>query len=316
MTTKANYATAAETLDAWRDDLLCGKAPVFYPVGAGELGRLELGPSLVVLFGGAPGSGKTALTMQLTCDALTLTPTLRALVCNVEMSPAVLLDRTLARLAGIPLDLIRYRRLTAEHGARLDAGLAAMEGFADRLGFLKPPFDLANAAAAADAHGAGLLLFDYAQRIRPPGEHADRRNSVNALMDYLRQFADAGTAVLVVAAVGRTKDDKGRSSYASDGLNLASFRESSELEFGADSAYLLAPDKTDAELVTLRCLKNRHGDTQGLPLHFDKQHQAFRPLDAPAAAAPDGKLTARLRGLWDQAGTAGDEPNRGTDGEF
>ena len=51
-------------------------------------------------------------------------------------------------------------------------------------------------------------------------------------MDFLRQFADAGTAVMVISAIGRTKDSKGRSSYAGEGLNLASFRESSELEFG------------------------------------------------------------------------------------
>ena len=252
--------------------------------------------------------------MQAVCDALRLTPTLRAIICNIEMPLRILLDRTLARLAGVDLNAIRYRRLDASHGSRIDAGLAAMEGFTDRLAFVKPPFTLENVAAAADAFDAGLILLDYAQRIQPPGEHGDRRNSVNALMDYLRQFADAGTAVLVVAAVGRTKDAKGRSSYDADGLNLASFRESSELEFGADSAYILAPDPKDAATVTLRCLKNRHGATQDLPLFFDKPHQAFRPLDATAATPePDGKLTARLRSLWDAAGTA-DEDRGGDDG--
>lgn len=308
--TKPSYQTAADAFDVWRDDLLTGTPPTFYPIGDGPLAEIEIGPGLVVLFGGAPGAGKTAFTMQAVCDALTLSPSLRCLVCNVEMPPSVLLDRTLARLAGVELNAIRYRRLDASHGSRIDAGLAAMEGFADRLAFVKPPFTLENVAAAADAFDAGLILLDYAQRIQPPGEHGDRRNSVNALMDYLRQFADAGTAVLVVAAVGRTKDAKGRSSYDADGLNLASFRESSELEFGADSAYILAPDPKDAGTVTLRCLKNRHGSTDDLLLNFDGAHQAFRPLDATAAAPPpDGKLTARLRSLWDAAGTADDEPD-------
>ncbi|MCQ8205440.1 hypothetical protein NP569_24435, partial [Vibrio parahaemolyticus] len=36
------------------------------------------------------------------------------------------------------------------------------------------------------------------------------------------EFADAGVAVVVVSAVGRTKDGKGRSTYAGEGLNLAS----------------------------------------------------------------------------------------------
>jgi replicative DNA helicase len=318
-TTKLNYQTAADIFDDWRDDLLCGTPPTFYPIGEGAFSQIEVGPGIVNLFGGAPGSGKTAFTMQAVCDALRLTPGLKALVANVEMTPRVLLDRTLARLAGIDLTLIRYRRLDASHGTRLDAGLATLESFADRLAFLGPPFTLDGVAAAADAFDAKLLLLDYAQRFEPPGEHADKRNSVNRLMDFLRMFADAGLAVLVVAAVARTKDAKGRSSYDPDGLGLASFRESSELEFGSDSVFMLAPDGKDAGRVVLRCLKNRHGSTQDLPLRFDKRRQAFTPLDAAAEttatkAKPDGKLQAELRSLWNGTATAADE--EGDDHEF
>ncbi len=81
---------------------------------------------------------------------------------------------------------------------------------AERMAFVRPPFDLANVAASADDFHADLLLLDYIQRIPPPGNHADKRVAVNATMDYLRQFADAGDcAVLVLAAVGRTKDKQG-----------------------------------------------------------------------------------------------------------
>src|SRR5205823_2982552 len=111
---------------------------------------------------------------------------------------------------------------------RIDAALATLEPLAERLCFVRPPFDLDNIAATADAFGAELLLLDYLQRIRPPGEHGDKRGSVDAMMDYLRRFADAGVAVIAVAAVGRTKDRKGRSSYDTDGLGLASFKESGE----------------------------------------------------------------------------------------
>ena len=40
-----------------------------------------------------------------------------------------------------------------------------------------------------------------------------------------------------------------RNSYEGDALNLASFRESSELEFGADDAFILAPDVNAGELA-------------------------------------------------------------------
>jgi replicative DNA helicase len=307
-----NHATAADLFDQWRDDLLTGTPPTLYPVGSGALARVELGPGLVTLLGGPPGAGKTALAMQLAVDGLRLTPSLRLLTCNVEMPPRVLLDRQLARLSGIDAELIRLRRLDASHADRLDQGLATLERLADRLCFVRPPFDLANVAAAADAFRADALLLDYIQRIRPPGEHGDRRGSVDATMDYLRKFADAGVAVVVVAAVARQKDTKGRSSYAGDALTLASFRESSELEFGADDAYILAPDGKDAERVTLRHLKARHTEPRDIVLRFDRCRQSFAPdfTGTPNTGTEAGRMQAAIRELWDRAGTAGDEDFR------
>ena len=305
----ANYNAASDLFDRWRDELLTGTPPVRYPVGSGLLERIEIGPGLVTLFGGPPGAGKTAFIMQSIVDALRLTPTLRALVCNVEMSPSVLLDRQLARLSGIDAETIRRRQLDASHAERLDQGLATLEGIAERLCFVRPPFDLANVAAAADAFRADLIVLDYIQRIRPPGEHGDRRGSVDAAMDYLRQFADAGVAVLVVAAVARQKDTKGRSSYAGDALTLASFRESSELEFGADDAFILAPDAKDAERVTLKHLKARHSEPRDIVLRFNRRHQSFTPdfTGTPNTKTEAGRLQAAIRDLWENAATAEDE---------
>ena len=290
----ANYQTAANMFKGWREDVLTGKPPTLYPVGSGELARIEVGPKLVTLIGGAPGAGKTAFTMQCAVDALRLTESLRVLVCNIEMPPAVLLDRQLARLSGIDAATIRYRKLTGSHADRLDQALNTLELVAERLCFVRPPFDLANVAAAADAFKAGLLVLDYIQRIPPPGAYGDRRGSVDATMNYLRQFADAGVGVVVVAAVARQKDNRGRSSYAGDSLSLASFRESSELEFGADDAFILSPDTKEAHLVQLRHLKARHTEPRDLTLHFDRKRQ------------PGGKLQSALVSFWDQTDPAAD----------
>jgi len=303
---KAKYTTAADAFDQWRNDVLTGETPTLFPMGSGELGQLEIGPGLVMLIGGAPGVGKTAFTTQALVDALRLTPTLRGLVCNVEMAPAVLLDRQLARLSGIDGGTIRHRRVAREHADRLDQGLCTLEAVADRLAFVRAPFDLENVAAAADAFRADVLLLDYIQRIPPPGDHGDKRAAVNATMDYLRKFADAGVAVLVVAAVGRTRDSKGRSTYSGDGLNLASFRESSELEFGADDAFILVPDEKTPERVTLRHLKSRHGETRDLTLHFHGACQRFSSPDN--TWNPDGpaKPPAAVQRLWSSTPPAAD----------
>src|SRR5262249_57566382 len=123
-----------------------------------------------------------------------------------------------------------------------ERGREIRDGEAGRVDVVGMPFDLANVAESADAFAASLIVIDYIQRVAAPGEHGDRRGAVDATMSFLRQFADAGTALVVVSAVGRSKDSKGRSSYG-EGLNLASFRESSELEFGADDAFILVPDE-------------------------------------------------------------------------
>lgn len=311
MNRKASFTTAADAFDRWRDDVLTGEPPVLWPVGAGELARLELGPGLVTLTGGAPGAGKTAFTMQLVTDALRLTPTLRALVCNIEMPAAVLLDRQLSRLSGVDLSTIRHRRFTAAHAERIDQGLHTLEAIAERLAFCRPPFDLANVAASADAFRADLLVLDYIQRIPPPGDHGDKRGAVDATMSYLRQFADTGVAVLVVSSVARGKDARGRSTYSGDALSLASFRESSELEFGGDDAFILAPDsKPGSHRVTLRHLKARHGECRDLELRFDRRHQSFTGQGAEPPEQPKGKLQAALTAAWDKTPPAGEEADQ------
>jgi len=304
----ANYQTASDVFDQWRDDVFTGDPPILYPVGSGELARIEVGPNLVTLIGGAPGAGKTAFTMQCAVDALRLTHSLRVLVCNVEMPSTVLLDRQLARLSGIDATTVRYRKLDGSHAQRADQAMNTLEHIAERLCFVRPPFNLDNVAASADDFDADLLVLDYIQRISPPGEHADRRGAINATMGFLRQFADAGVGIVVVAAVARQKDHHGRSSYAGNALSLASYRESSELEFGADDAFILTPDQKNAELVTLRHLKARHTEPRDIALRFDRRRQAFTPVGTTTSKPkPDGKLQSSLVDLWDRTKPAADD---------
>jgi replicative DNA helicase len=281
----AQYLVGDSLFGTWRESVLTGEAPVTYPHG---LPVPELSPGSVTLVGGAPGAGKTALVMQSVVEALRHTATLRALVANCEMSPAALLDRLLARLSGIPAEAIRHRRFAAEHADRLDTGLATVETFANRLAILRPPFDLENVAFAADAHQAELIVIDYIQRFSCPGGDCDARARLNRTMDYLRKFADAGCAVVVLSAIGRSKDDRGRATYS--GAGLASFRESSELEFGADDAFVLAPvDDGNPDVVRLAHLKCRHGAQRTVDLHFDRAHQSFTLLGEATPTRARGK---------------------------
>ena len=124
----AKFITASDAFANWKNDLLSGKSPTFFRIAdQGPLSKLEIGPKLVTLFGGSPMAGKTAFVCQAIVDAMRLDEDLRAVVCNVEMGPDVLLDRQLARLSGVPLGNIRYRNLGSEHADRVAIGLEAIE---------------------------------------------------------------------------------------------------------------------------------------------------------------------------------------------
>jgi len=294
------FTPATDMFAGWGDDLRSGKPPTLYPVAepGNALAQIEIGPGQVTLFGGPPGVGKTAFVMQLVVDAIRLTPTTRVLVANVEMSPTALLDRQLARLSGIDLGTIRHRKLKPEHATRMTLGMDTLAGIIPRLAFVRLPYTMENVAVSADAFGTDILVLDYIQRFSPPGEHAHRKSAVDAVMEYARGFAEAGVAVVVVAAVGRQRDDKGRSGYG--GLNLASFRESSELEYGADNAFLLVRDDSPnaSGAITLKHVKSRHGEPRDIPLRFTGAVQRFDPADDHAG----GKMAAAVRGVWGQHG--------------
>lgn len=292
-TTAARYVTGEGLFAGWRDDVLTGKGPVVF---SHSLPSPEIVQGQVVLLGGAPGAGKTALVMQAVVEALRANDALRVLVCNVEMSPEALMNRQLARLSGVNARTIRHRRFTDEHIPRIDAGLATIESFVERLSFLEPPYDLENVAHAADAHRADVIVLDYLQRFQPPGNHTDTRLRANATMDMIRQFASAGCTVVVLAAVGRSRDNAGRSTYAVSAMSLASFRDSSELEFGADDAYLLGRvDEADPSVVRLEHVKARHDEMTSRNLRFDGGTQSFTLLDSAALPPPMPSTSRRPR---------------------
>ena len=159
-----------------------------------------------------------------------------------------------------------------------------------------------------------MILLDYIQRIGTPGEHGDRRGAVDA---------DDGLSPAIRRRRGcdhrrrrprSLEGRKGRSSYT-DGLSLASFRETSELEYGADDAFILAPaddarsEGESSSRVVLKHLKSRHGETKDIALTFDGKHQRFTPAEPaePTARADSGKLQAALRALWDKTRPAQDD---------
>jgi replicative DNA helicase len=297
--------SGADLFAAWQVAVFDDKPPPTWKVGA-AFDHVEVGPGRIVLIGGAPGAGKTCLIMQMVFDALILDPALRAVVANVEMSPSRLLDRQLARLSGVPLTAIRRRQVVLDDYGKLRNGITRIGQVVPRLGFVKAPYTLDRVAEAADDHAADLIVLDYLQRFTTPGKFTGMREKINAVMDIARRTADAGIGILAAAALTRSRDGKGRSSYDGRHLSLASFRESSELEYGADDAFLLYPADEGADpadpirLMRLNHAKSRDGETKDVILKFHRRFQAFEDAGCwnVPVKGPSPSPASRARGTW------------------
>jgi replicative DNA helicase len=268
------YTTGADLFGSWFADAERAEPPVRFALPV-PFAPLDIRPGRLILLGGAPGGGKTAALLQIGIDLLRQNEAARLLLGNVEMHPGLLVERIVSRLSGVPLTAIADRTLTADQLDRVRAAVAALNPIAGRLAFLHAPFALEHVAAAGTAFNANVLILDYIQRFTVGDSSKDRREQLETAATVLRRFCDAGAAVLVASAVARQKH-AGGSSYK--GLNLASFRGSSELEYGTDSAYLLVPG--EGGIVTLQCEKNRYGAVADIPTAFDPTTQTFTPAPA------------------------------------
>ncbi|QDV55483.1 DnaB-like helicase C-terminal domain-containing protein [Rosistilla oblonga] len=264
--------SASSILDEYLDELERSEGDVLYSVGD-CFGEFELGPGLITLLGAPPGTGKTALAMQMVFNALAVQPDLTAVVANAESSFKMLLRRELCRRTDIHPRKLRFGDLS-EYDKRLIADVRDdLRACTDRIAVMAPPFTVAGLRDIAEQNEPGLLLVDYLQKFAPPG---DPRAGVNEVVGQLRHMAADGWAVLALSATTRSQA-KGGAGHDSQKLSLSSFKESGELEFNADAAYLLREGETKESLreITLDCVKNRNGETGPVDLLFTMNRMLF-----------------------------------------
>ncbi|OWK35544.1 DnaB-like helicase C-terminal domain-containing protein [Fimbriiglobus ruber] len=231
---------------------------------------LDIRPGRVLLFGAPPGAGKTTFALQLVTNLLDRYPALRCVVGNVETAAPVLLDKLLARFASVDFTAVMNRELLAIERQRIDDALRDRANLLDRLAFLDPPFSVPNLFGVMKGFDARLAVVDYVQRFA--ADDKEDRAKLDTVMSQIRTLADQGAAVLVISSVARQKNRNGGSTYG--GLTLAAFRGSAELEFGADSAFLLHSDPVSG-VSRLECVKERFGRQRDISLRFCGEYQRF-----------------------------------------
>lgn len=282
--------SGSEALAGVLDNYRAGRGPELWRTGDRRWDSFEIGPGLVAVIGAPPKTGKTALVMQLASDMLKNHRDLKCFIANCENAPSALMMRLLSRESGISASDLRFGIRWRDSLERLELGEQQLSSFADRLVFYTGPFalDALRGAFSEAGAGPGLLVVDYLQRLRlasgdPP---MDSRLELEGTMNAMRGLADAGLGVIGISAVARQRGAKG-SDYA--GLGLASLRGSSELEYGADSVWLLHSGAGEASdgatspiaenMLVFECAANRHGDTVSIPLSFNKRLMMFSVIE-------------------------------------
>ena len=239
----------------------------------------EVGPGLISVWGAGPGTGKTAAASQLLFGALELNPHLLVTIANAEMGFDTLARRELLRRTGIPDKRIRFADLSTSDWMLIDKASSELQPLLTRVRWLEAPYTF-DQLKKLHSDAPGLLVVDYLQKFAPDSESV--RTGVSAVMAQLRHLALSGWGVLALSATARTYGKRG-SGHDGKALSLASFRESSEIEFNADSAYLLRSDgdvggKSWLRSVTFCCVKNRNGELLERATEFNAAGMRFSLL--------------------------------------
>lgn len=241
-------------------------------------GDFVLGPGKITIIGAPPGTGKTALVNQIVFEALDEHPDLRLWVANCEMSIEDLLRRELSRQSGVAHKRILKATFDDEEHSKIIDAADRLTPSIVRVCHMLPPFTCEELAQLSMVECPGILVVDYLQKFR--SSDRDARAGVDEVVACLRGLAFRGWAVLALSATKRSLGGK----HDPKALDLASFKESGEIEFNADAAYILrdvSERESPVKDVDLVCVKNRSGSLIPSELRFCGDFMRFENRSPP-----------------------------------
>lgn len=277
---EAPTPTLADALGEWRKHesvpVVCtGFAPID-GLASGELpGGLPLGQLMILL--GRPGTGKSALALQMTIGALLSDPDLRATWARGEMSSDALAQRTITvgsvLLGEQPVPMRAAGRRTGGAHAVADK---LQQAIGDRLVIVPPTLTVDRIEAAVASSRSRICVVDYLQLTRAAGS-VDSRHEAESVLSGLRAMSlTHGCATVLISSVARAVDGSSKAGSL--------VRNTAQGDFDAD---VLLIGEADGQLdenglvpVLWRCAKNRHGECRDLRLILDGSSQTFTDAEA------------------------------------
>ena len=223
-----------------------------------------------ILIGGRPSAGKTAFALQ---TAWHLSQTKKVGFFSLETGERKLTDRQVAAVSGVPLDSIKQNALNQQHWNSIISLDSVFKSHQLDI-ITQSDITLSELQAFAKAKAYDVLFIDYLQILRVPG--VSRYETVTEISLSMHRFAQASG----IAVYGLVQLNRGNSEHKKAEPDMASIKESGQLEQDADVILMLHLDKPEdpASPRVLRAVKNKEGERFRLYLKFDGKHQKFEKL--------------------------------------
>ena len=244
----------------------------------------ELGD--VVMIGGYPSDGKTALALMM---AYHMAARYKVGFFSLETDKRKVRDRMVASVAQIDFDAIKRRTLTESDWAGLAAKSTDMSK-RDLTVLRAAGMTVADIQSASQAYGFQVVVIDYVQLITPEvSRRAPRSEQMADVSRALHTFAQSsGTLVIELAQLTRQERGSWREPDMHD------LKESGQFEQDADIIFLLyrpspSDDTLDQEKNRILIIaKYKEGPRGRWPLYFDGPKQTFSVV-----SEADGKAVLR-----------------------
>lgn len=263
----------SEVLEEFTASMAAGPSPTL-PTPFHQLNFLLSGgfaPGEMIYLGARPGSGKTALGLEIARHAAKQRKG-AVLVISREMTNLALARRLVAQDGRVKAAAIKETTLNVADQWRVKESVQRLAGMPlfmvdDAVSMMEIQAIVEEMATQAPL---ALVVVDYLQLIRAPAEVKERRHQVDAVSQALKTIALQYRApVLCLSSLSRPgNDEKGKPP------GLSSLRESGQLEHDADIIMLLHREQA-AEHTECRIAKNRDGRIGTVNLLFKSEYVAF-----------------------------------------
>lgn len=286
----------------YRDNYTCPPKSITTDIRIIDL-KLDGGfrPEQLITIGGLPASGKTAMALQIGSNLAQQGHVV--LIYNFEMSHAALLQRVISQHNGIEMSNLSNRGIDPDliemplHLTHVGFGVADSAIMIDRIHQDVDHMVSRVATPGTKEHITPIIVLDYLQRLpHLRGKRMnDVRTQINENIAMLKELAVRSKGVVInICALNRES--------AKTGLDMTSFRETSEIEYASDvliglgttirqpdGSYKLATKDTLQEarlessiVVQLKFLKVKHFMEGECFLTFNRNLQRFEPFRTEA----------------------------------